>query len=131
MINPVVKEHTKRTARIARLALAALLISTASSACVRNSDPDEAAEPVEPTYLKVENRAFLDMTLYVIRSGQRIRLGQVTGNTTTRLLIPTHVLSSSAGQLQFMASPIGGNRSPVSQQISVSPGDEVLLIIPP
>jgi hypothetical protein len=137
MKNPGVKEPTTRiprarliTARIARLALAALIISTASSACSRNNKEDEGLEPQPPTYLKVENRAFLDMNLYIIHSSQRIRIGQVTGNSTGKLLIPANLLNATT-TLQFQASPIGGNRSPISQQISVSPGDEIFLIIPP
>ena len=88
------------------------------------------AEPTPPTYLKVENRAFLDMTMYAIRNTQRIRLGIATGNTTTKLLIPS-TLISGAGTLSFLANPIGGRRSPISQEISVTPGDEVMLMIPP
>ena len=112
-------------------AFVALLASTTVlGACVRNNQEDDAAEPTPPTYLKVENRAFLDMTMYAIRSSQRIRLGIATGNTTTKILIPQSLLSGT-GVLQFLASPIGGNRSPVSQEISVTPGDEVTLTIPP
>lgn len=114
-----------------RLAYAVLLATVASTtACSRNQKEDEAAEPAPPTYLKVENRAFLDMTLYVIRNTQRIRIGQVSGNSTGRLLIPANLLFGT-GMLQFQANPIGGNRQPVSQEIAVSAGDEVTLIIPP
>ena len=52
------------------------------AACSRNTKEDEAAEPVPPTILKVENQAFLDMTIYVYRSSQRIRLGIANGNST-------------------------------------------------
>jgi hypothetical protein len=33
--------------------------------------------------------------------------------------------------LQFLADPIGARATPVSDRVSVSPGDEVQLIIPP
>jgi hypothetical protein len=122
----------RRAARWTRLAFATLLtLSAASTACVRNSKPDEDAEPAPTTYLKVENRAFLDMTMYVLRNSQRVRLGVATGNTTTKLVIPNTLLYSGSGTLQFLANPIGGRRSPVSQEISVSAGDEVTLLIPP
>ena len=122
----------RRAARPARLALIALLgMSATSTACVRNSRPDEDVEPAATTYLKVENRAFLDMTMYVVRNSQRVRLGVATGNTTTRLVIPNSLLYSGSGTLQFLANPIGGRRGPVSQEISVSAGDEVTLLIPP
>jgi hypothetical protein len=121
-----------RSRRSLRIAAAIVLASTAfTGACSRNSKPEEAAEPAAPTYLKVENRAFLDMTMYVIRSSQRVRLGIATGNTTTRLLIPNTLLYSGSGTLSFQASPIGGRRAPISQEINVSAGDEVTLLIPP
>jgi hypothetical protein len=100
-----------------------------AGACMHN-DPDPLAEPVPPTRLRVENQAFLDMTIYVYRSSQRIRLGTATGNTVTRLTIPANIIFG-ATPLRFMADPIGGNRSPISSEITVSPGDEIVLTIPP
>jgi hypothetical protein len=101
-----------------------------ASACSRNKNPDEMAEPVPPTRLRVENQAFLDMTIYVYRSSQRIRLGTATGNSVTRLTIPANLIFG-ATPLRFQADPIGGNRAPVSSEITVAPGDEVVLTIPP
>ncbi|MES2176512.1 MAG: hypothetical protein V4550_01510 [Gemmatimonadota bacterium] len=113
------------------MTMSALLCATAlAAACRGNSKEDEAPEPVAPTHLKVENRAYLDMTVYVYRSSQRLRLGQANGNSTTRLLIPANLIFGSTS-LRFQADPIGGNRQSVSQEVSVSPGDEVTLIIPP
>lgn len=101
-----------------------------ASACSRNKNPDEMAEPVPPTRLRVENQAFLDMTIYVYRSSQRIRLGTATGNSVTRLTIPPNLIFG-ATPLRFQADPIGGNRAPISSEITVAPGDEVVLTIPP
>jgi hypothetical protein len=100
------------------------------AACSGNTKEDQAAEPIPPTYVRVENRAYLDMTIYVYRSSQRIRLGMANGNSTTKMLIPPNLLFGST-PLRFQADPIGANRQPTSQEISVSPGDEVQLIIPP
>ena len=101
-----------------------------ASACSMNKNPDEMAEPVPPTRLRVENQAFLDMTIYVYRSTQRIRLGTATGSSVTRLTIPANLLFG-ATPLRFQADPIGGSRAPISSEITVSPGDEVVLTIPP
>jgi hypothetical protein len=101
-----------------------------AAACSGNKKEDEAAEPVPPTRLKVENQAYLDMTIYVYRNSQRIRLGVANGSSTTRLLIPSNLLFGSTA-LRFQADPIGASRQPVSQEITVQPGDEVTLIIPP
>jgi hypothetical protein len=110
------------------VSLAAVL--ALGTGCSGNTKEDEAAEPVPPTRLKVENQAYLDMTIYVYRSSQRVRLGVANGSSTTRLLIPANLIFGST-PLRFQADPIGANRQPVSQEISVSAGDEVTLIIPP
>jgi hypothetical protein len=114
----------RRTAFVAM----AMCLSLAAG-CMQNNDPETAAEPVAPARLRVDNQAFLDMTIYVYRNSQRIRLGQATGNSTTRFTIPANLLFG-ATPLRFLADPIGGNRTPISQEISVSPGDEVMLTIP-
>jgi hypothetical protein len=117
----------------ARRAVAMVLMMAClalAGACSRNNNPDESAEPVPPTRLRVENQAFLDMTIYVYRSSQRIRLGTATGNSVTRLTIPANLIFG-ATPLRFQADPIGGNRAPISSEITVAPGDEVILTIPP
>ena len=95
-----------------------------------SNEAEEAAEPVPPTTLSVKNQAFLDMNIFVFRSTQRIRLGTATGSNTTRFTIPPSLLFGTTA-LRFQAVPIGGNRQSVTQEISVTPGDEVDLMIPP
>jgi hypothetical protein len=118
-----------RAARVAMYVLMACTL-TLAAACSTNSKQDQDAEPVPATMLKVENQAFLDMTIYVVRSSQRIRLGVANGNSTARFVIPANLIFGST-PLRFQADPIGRNRAPVSQEITVSPGDEVILTIPP
>lgn len=115
-----------------RALLLTLLLGTVTlgSACKGNTGEEEVAEPAEPTWLVVQNQAFLDMNVYVYRSSQRIRLGTVNGSSTTRILIPANYLFG-ATPLRFQADPIGGGRKPITQEIMVSPGDEVHLMIPP
>ena len=121
-------ERARRAQR--GILLTALASLTLVGACSRNTNPDEAAEPVPPTRLRVENQAFLDHNIYVYRSSQRIRLGTANGNSTTRMTIPQNLIFG-ATPLRFQADPIGGNRGSTSQEITVSPGDEVTLVIPP
>jgi hypothetical protein len=109
------------------LVVAGLLVS---SACFKNDPPDPNAEPTPATYLRVENQAFNDMTIYVLRGAQRVRLGIANGTSTTKLRIPDNLLFGPTS-LAFYADPIGGTRTPVSQEITVSPGDEVTVTIPP
>ena len=70
------------------------------------------------------------MTIYVLRGGERRRLGLVNALSTQVLPIPS-VLIDGSGVLRFLADPIGGNRTPVSEEIFVRDGDVVPLIIPP
>ena len=81
-------------------------------------------------FVRVENRSMLDMTIYVLRGGERRRLGLVNALSTQVLPIPS-VLVEGSGVLRFLADPIGGNRTPVSEEIFVRNGDVVQLIIPP
>jgi hypothetical protein len=83
-----------------------------------------------PTIVQVDNQGFLDMTVYASRSGQRQRLGIAPGNSKANLQVP-QILMSGLTPLRFIADPIGGNRASVSQEITVAPGDTVVLTIPP
>ncbi len=84
-----------------------------------------------PTRIRVQNQRFLDVNIFVVRGGQRMRLGTVSGNTTQVLRIPAYVMNGSLGTLRFIADPIGARSAPVSEEILVSPGDEVVMLIPP
>jgi len=78
--------------------------------------------------VSVENREFADMSVYVIRSGQRLRLGTASGVGTTVLSIPDYLVQAG-NELQFLCDPIGGAREQVSEQMTVYPGDELVLTI--
>jgi len=110
---------------LSRSAVALFLVTAACS-----KQPAAPVDPMAAAYVEVQNQAFLDMTVYVIRSGQRIRLGQVSGNSTATFELPRTVVNPGL-PIRFQADPIGGNRTPFSQEISVNPGDTVVLRIPP
>ena len=88
------------------------------------------AAEVAPTSLRVRNQGFLDVNVYALRGGQRVRLGTVTGNSAQVLRIPDYLLSGTT-PLRFIADPIGSQRQPTSEEIMVTPGDEVTIYIPP
>lgn len=113
------------TAITRRLALALLLAPLA--ACVSKRAP-RSTEPA--TYVEVQNQSWLDQTIYVMRSSQRVRIGQVTGNSRARLRIPAGMLFG-ATPLRFVADPVGSSRQATSLEITVSPGEDVTLTIPP
>ena len=111
------------------LTVAVMAGSVSMSACGGARQGPRGSEP--PTMLQVDNQRFLDMNIYLITSGgARIRLGTATGNSSTTMRIPaTYVFGGS--DLRFLADPIGSQATPVSQSITVFPGDNVKLIIPP
>jgi hypothetical protein len=92
--------------------------------------PQTGTAAARRTTLRVENLGFADMTIYAVQASQRIRLGLATGNTTTTLTIPPYLVGNAV-LIRFLADPVGGSRTPVSDEIMVHPGDEVTLMIPP
>lgn len=119
--------------RAATLALSLVAALTLPACAARQGEdagePSERVAP-EPTTLVVHNRNFSDMTVYVLRGSQRIRLGMAGGNRESRFTIPANLIFGIA-TLQFLADPIGGSRTPVSQEIRVTEGDVITLTIPP
>jgi len=122
----------RRHRRWMRLTMLPVLVCSLAfgAACRGNTTDEEAPEPQPPTTISVRNQAFLDMNIFVYRSTQRIRLGNAVGSNTTKFIIPPTLIFGTT-PLRFQAVPIGGNRQTITQEISVSPGDEVELIIPP
>ncbi len=116
------------TMKTRSVVFALLLIST--GACNAFSRGSGTSEPTGPTVLEVDNQGFLDMNVYAARSSQRVRLGTATGNTKTNFTVPASLVSGLT-PLRFVADPIGGTRASVSQEITVAPGDTVVLTIPP
>ncbi|MGH7699382.1 MAG: hypothetical protein ACREMJ_02525, partial [Gemmatimonadales bacterium] len=106
-----------------------LAVLAAVPACAGTAKPDEDYVPRTETMLRVENQDFLDMNVYAIRSGQRVRLGSVPGLSTRVLSIPMSLVGGGAS-LRFLADPVGSARTPVSHEIFVQPGDVIEITIP-
>lgn len=117
--------------QLTRLATVVAMLATvaACSHATRNARDDDGPQPT--TRVRVENRAFLDMNVYVISDGGgRQRLGTVTGNTDQEFVIPEYIIGP-ANSVRFLVEPIGANRAPISNSLSVRPGQTVTLTIPP
>lgn len=112
-------------------AIGAAALCVSVFACSHRAKPNTSGGAPAKTTVTVDNQSFLDMTVYVLAGGQRIRLGQATGSSKSTFTIPAYLLGSGIQPLRFIADPIGGSRLPVSEEINVSPGDEVVLTIPP
>lgn len=106
----------------------ALLLATVA-ACNTFTRGSGSTAKNQPTVLQVDNQGFQDMDVYAVRLGQRVRLGIATGIHKTNFTIPSTLLSGLT-PMRFVADPIGGSRASVSQEITVAPGDTVLMTIP-
>ena len=107
-----------------RMFLGVAMITLAACATSQN-----LREQQPPTILEVDNRATLDMNVYVLRGSERIRIGTAMALRTSQFTIPPNLIFG-ATQLRFLADPIGANRLPVSEEITVSAGDTVVLQLP-
>lgn len=119
-----------RTPAAAALAVLALGVTLPATGCWRKGAASAQQQDERPTTLRVRNQGFLDVNVYAVRGSQRVRLGTVTGNSTQVLRIPPFLMNGIT-PLRFIADPIGNQRTPTSDEIVVTPGDEVQLYIPP
>jgi hypothetical protein len=111
------------------LRLLPLFLLVTLTSCGGARRPGSTADR-EPAVIEVDNRGFPDMNIYAIDAGQRIRLGTATGSTRTKLTIPARLIGLGR-ELQFLADPIGSNRTAISDALFVRPGETVVLMIPP
>jgi hypothetical protein len=116
-----------RTNRSALLAV--LLLSLVTAACA-SGGRQGAVNSELATILRVENHTTLDMTIYAMRSDQRVRLGTANALGSTTFQIPRHLVAG-VGRLRFLADPIGSDRTELSEEVAFAPGDEIIMTIPP
>lgn len=99
----------------------ALLLALGTTACSGREKPS-LGKPVPPAVVHVANNGFADVTVYVLQSGMRWRLGTVTGLSRQRFSLR---LSHDQGDVYLLADPIGGSRSYLSPAVHVQPGASV------
>jgi len=107
-----------------------LALALLTAGCAHHSASSATPEPEQKTTVQVRNQNFSDMNVFVLGAGQRVRLGFVTGLSTQTFTLPADIVRISP-QIQFEIHPIGANRNPISETITVIPGDQVTLTIPP
>lgn len=107
--------------RLALILTAGLTALAAPAESVRGQiltePPSEEADSTRGLELVVRNENFADMRIYVTRVGlieSRIRLGNVSGFQTRRFSVPSQ-FKGQIDQLQFIAQPIGGNVTVISE----------------
>ena len=111
--------------RSAMLVMATMIVA---AGCGASRSPVDSAERAT---IAVDNRAFSDMTIYLVETGgSRRRLGLATGLSTTVFTIPATVVGRGR-ELQFYVDPVGSQRTGSSNTLYVTPGQRVVLTIPP
>ena len=111
-----------------RILISILALMTVLTSCTSSRQSGVQAES-NKTLIRVENRNFLDMKVYILRGSERIRIGTVTGNGRDVFVVPDGLVLG-VSSLRFLADPIGGSQAPISQEISIRAGEEIELIIP-
>lgn len=111
--------------------LAALICIVAlAAACTPKHAGGRAASGTVDTYLVVNNLQTEIFTIYVTDGSRRVRVGTATPLRKTRMRIPPSVIFPAV-QLQFLAQPQGNAPAPISEMITVTPGDEIGITIGP
>jgi hypothetical protein len=112
----------------------ALLLVLLAISCSSGGPPDTTPDPDsgDQPRARIENRASLDMDIYVIRSdGQRVRLGFVPGGETAVFALPS-VVTAGATSIRFEARPTRrGGESVISEVFGVQGGEELAWSISP
>jgi hypothetical protein len=108
----------------------AVLALLALCGCAGHNRSDQAVAPDLPPMVRIENDNTSDMKVYLIRGGQRVRIGTANALGVTTLKLPPTVINGIT-ELRFLLVPIGGNRAEVSEKITVNPGEEIVLRILP
>ena len=111
-----------------------LLLLLLVAACSRGNAPAAGPDPdgTEQTRARIENRASVDMDVYLIRNdGQRLRLGFVAGGETSTFALPA-TLTAGAMSIRFEARPVRRSGQTVtSEPFGVSRGEEITWSISP
>lgn len=110
-------------------AAAVACVVLAAVACARRSGAGAEWHNGEAT-LVVDNQDIADMTIYVVRSGSRFRVGIAPGLRRTSLRLHAGIIGGG-GDIAFLADPVGSRRTPVSERIHVRPGEVIEIVIQP
>lgn len=115
-----------------RRALAFLLVLTMSCSSGGTSNPAPSPEADEQARAQIENRASVDMDIYVVRSdGESYRLGFVPGGETAFFALPPTV-TAGATSITFEARPVRRSGQPVTSEVfGIHTGEDIVWSISP
>lgn len=105
-----------------RLLLIAMLV--AASACSRHRRAGSLSEPPANVTLQVTNHNFLDVTVYLLRDGQRTRMGLATGSSSQLFTIPGRLVAQSH-EIVLLGEAIGSVERVRTEILTVRPGQRI------
>jgi hypothetical protein len=85
---------------------------------------EKAVASDAPIKVKVRNNGWLDMRVYAVTRGNRWRLGTASTGQLMTVEIPRH-LQADIVPLELVAYPIGGSGVATTEELLLSPGDQV------
>jgi len=105
------------------LLLCSALIVTAACGSHRRRAATDSGPPPDVT-LQVTNHNFLDVTVFVLHDGQRLRIGLVTGSTTQSFVLPGRLVALSH-ELALLGDAVGSPVFARTETIIVRPGQRI------
>ena len=102
----------------------AVALGTGVGGCGGQPEKPSTGKPQPPAVVRVANNNFADVTVYVVQSGMRLRLGTVTGLSEEQFTLPRR-FATYAMELYLLADPVGGSRCYLSPAVRVRGGEEV------
>lgn len=111
--------------------LVVLCLGAAACGSSRSSDEPREPAPYAVASLVVENQDFKDYRIYIVNEiGLQYKLGTIQGNQIQEYRIPD-TFSKSGASVRFMAIPLASPDRPSTQQIVLTPGDQITIRITP
>ncbi len=82
------------------------------------------SEPPPDVTLQVTNHNFLDVTIFVLHEGQRIRMGLATGSSSQSFRIPGRLVAQSH-EITLLGEAIGSSDRARTELLTVRPGQRI------
>ena len=101
-----------------------IAILLAAAACSHRRRSGSMSEPPANVTLQVTNHNFLDVTVFVLHDGQRIRMGLATGSSTQLFTIPGRLIAQSH-EITLLGEAIGSNDRARTELLTVRPGQRI------
>lgn len=102
------------------------LMAVAGCASGNQRPTTDASGSKAQTYLTVDNTLPESFQMYVTDGVRRLRMGTVMPLRKTRLVIPPSVIFPAVS-LEFLAQPMSNSGPAISERLTVSPGENVVL----